>query len=97
MTCKYAFLHVRCVMEALFMKTTVTSRAQTVVPAVIRKRYGIRGGDMLEWIDDGEIIKVIPVPRDVLTELRGCAKGEKLLNRLINERQKDQKRESQKR
>jgi len=79
------------------MKTTVTSRAQTVVPAVIRKRYGIKGGDMLEWIDDGEIIKVIPVPRDVLSELRGCAKGEKLLDTLTNERQKDRKRESRRR
>jgi len=37
------------------MKTTtkVTKRAQTAIPAAIRRRYGIKGGDLLEWIDEG--------------------------------------------
>jgi len=35
------------------IRTTVTKRAQTVVPAEIRARYGIKGGDLPEWIDDG--------------------------------------------
>ena len=34
------------------MRTTVTKRAQTVVPAEIRVRYGIKGGDLLESIDE---------------------------------------------
>jgi len=46
------------------MRTTVTKRAQTSVPAAIRKRYGIKGGDSLEWIDDGQVIKVVPIPAD---------------------------------
>lgn len=71
------------------MKTTVTKRAQTVIPASIRKRYSIQGGDRLEWIDDGQIIKVIPIPKDPLGQLRGCARGEKLLERLLETRRKD--------
>ena len=43
------------------MRTTVTKRAQTVVPAALRERYGIQGGDFLEWIDDGQVIKVTRV------------------------------------
>ncbi|UCC54945.1 MAG: AbrB/MazE/SpoVT family DNA-binding domain-containing protein, partial [Anaerolineaceae bacterium] len=39
------------------MRTTITKRAQTVVPAALRERYGIKGGDYLEWIDDGQVIK----------------------------------------
>jgi len=34
------------------MRTTVTKRAQTVVPAEIHVRYGIKGGDLLESIDE---------------------------------------------
>jgi AbrB family looped-hinge helix DNA binding protein len=71
------------------MRTTVTKRAQTVVPAAIRERYGIKGGDYLEWIDDGQVIKVIPIPADPIEALRGCAKGEKLVEKLLESRQED--------
>ena len=37
------------------MKTTVTSRGQTVVPARIREDHQIGSQTQLEWIDDGEI------------------------------------------
>ena len=75
------------------MKTTVTKRAQTVVPAVLRERYGIKGGDMLEWIDDGEVIKVIPLPADPIEALRGSARGERLMARLLDSRRQDMEHE----
>ncbi len=75
------------------MRTTVTKKAQTVVPAAIRERYGIKGGDFLEWIDDGQVIKVIPVPADPIKALRGSAKGEKLLERLLASRREDRELE----
>ena len=75
------------------MITTVTKRAQTVVPAAIRERYGIKGGDSLEWIDDGQVIKVIPIPQDPVEALRGCARGEGLLERLLESRREDRNRE----
>lgn len=71
------------------MRTTVTKRAQTVVPASLRERYGIKGGDFLEWIDDGQVIKVIPIPADPISALRGAARGENLLERLLAARQED--------
>ena len=52
------------------MRTTLTKRSQTVVPAIIRERYQIKGGDYLEWIDDGRVIKVIPIPADPIKFLR---------------------------
>jgi bifunctional DNA-binding transcriptional regulator/antitoxin component of YhaV-PrlF toxin-antitoxin module len=64
-----------------------------VVPAAIRERYGIKGGDFLEWIDDGRVIKVIPIPADPIKALRGSAKGERLLQRLIEARQEDRRLE----
>lgn len=75
------------------MRTTITKRAQTVVPALLRERYGIKGGDFLEWIDDGQVIKVVPIPADPIKALRGSAKGEKLLERLLASRQEDKELE----
>ena len=75
------------------MRTTVTKRIQTVIPASIRKKYSIREGDLLEWIDDGQVIKVIPISLDPIQVLRGSARSSKLLERLLNTRQTDKQRE----
>ena len=71
------------------MQTAVTKRGQTVIPASIRKRYQIEEGDSLVWIDDGDIIRVIPVSRDPIRALRGSGRGEQLLQRLLAARQED--------
>ena len=75
------------------MKTAVTKRGQTVIPAPLRKKYGINQNTWLEWLDTGEGIKVEPIPRDVITALRGMGKGKKLVERLIEERKSDAERE----
>ena len=54
------------------MQTSITKRWQTVIPAPIRKRHAIREGDYLVWLDDGETIKVIPVPADPVTLRQSC-------------------------
>ncbi len=71
------------------METTVTRRGQTVIPAAIRKRYGIREGGHLAWLDDGETIRVVPIPADPVTALRGSARGKGLTQALLAERRKD--------
>jgi bifunctional DNA-binding transcriptional regulator/antitoxin component of YhaV-PrlF toxin-antitoxin module len=71
------------------MKSTVTSRGQTVVPAELRRRYAVEAGTALEWIDTGHDIRVIPLPADVVGALRGSAKGQKLVSKLLKARQKD--------
>ncbi len=75
------------------MQTAVTRRGQTVIPAQIRKRYGIRDGDKLVWLDDGATIRVVPVPADLMKALRGSGKGENLLQALLKEREKDRQRD----
>ena len=76
------------------MQTAVTRRGQTVIPAPIRKRYGIVEGAQLVWLDDGETIKVIPVPADPVRALRGRGRGEKLVERLLTARREDRDHES---
>jgi bifunctional DNA-binding transcriptional regulator/antitoxin component of YhaV-PrlF toxin-antitoxin module len=63
------------------------------VPAALRERYGIKGGDYLEWIDDGQVIKVIPIPADPIKALRGSARGENLVERLLESRREDRELE----
>jgi AbrB family looped-hinge helix DNA binding protein len=71
------------------METTATKRGQTVIPATIRRRYRIQGGDRLTWIDEGQSIRVVVVPADAITALEGSGRGERLVERLLNERRKD--------
>jgi len=72
------------------MRTTVTSRGQTVVPAKIRKDHQIHPQTQLEWIDDGETIRVVPIPLDTIRAAKGISKG--LRRRLIKEREQERQR-----
>ena len=75
------------------MRTTVTQRGQTVIPAELRRRYGIAQGTEIEWVDTGASLKVIPIPPDPVAALRGIGKGERLVARLLQERRLDRARE----
>ncbi|MGQ0548515.1 MAG: AbrB/MazE/SpoVT family DNA-binding domain-containing protein [Armatimonadota bacterium] len=44
--------------------TTVTARGQTVIPAKVRRAHRITRQTRLEWVDDGETIRVVPLPED---------------------------------
>jgi bifunctional DNA-binding transcriptional regulator/antitoxin component of YhaV-PrlF toxin-antitoxin module len=71
------------------MKTTVTARGQTVIPAKIRKEHQIEISTKLEWIDDGDTIRVVPLPTDSIKAARGISKG--LYRRLMKERELERK------
>jgi len=75
------------------MQTSVTRRGQTVIPSNIRKRYNIQSGDKLVWVDDGEAIKVFPISAHPFQALRGRGKGEKLVEKLLEERRADRERD----
>jgi len=76
------------------METVVTKKGQTNIPAAIRKRYQLHAGDRLVWLDEGGVIRVIPVPADPIAALRGSARGERLLERLLRQRHEDRQRGS---
>jgi bifunctional DNA-binding transcriptional regulator/antitoxin component of YhaV-PrlF toxin-antitoxin module len=77
------------------MKTAVTKRGQTVIPAAIRKRYRIDNSVHLVWLDDGETIKVVPITDDPLPSLRGRGREKKtMMERLLKERQRARDHES---
>lgn len=75
------------------METTVTRRGQTNIPAAIRRRHDIKEGDRITWLDDGETIRIVPVPADPINALRGSGRGQSLLSALLRQRREDRERE----
>jgi AbrB family looped-hinge helix DNA binding protein len=74
------------------METYATSNGQIVIPAVLRKKYGITEGTRIVITDNGREIILRPITRDYLKSLRGSLKGSGALQVLLEERKKDRKR-----
>jgi AbrB family looped-hinge helix DNA binding protein len=74
------------------MRSTITARGQTVIPAEIRQYFHLSPADRLEWIIDDTGIRVIPVKSDPIAAFRGRGRGGSVA-RLLAERGHDQERE----
>jgi AbrB family looped-hinge helix DNA binding protein len=57
------------------MRTKVSSRGQTAVPAEVRRRFGLTERSQLEWLIDGDLITVLPIPPDRVRAFRGVLKN----------------------
>jgi AbrB family looped-hinge helix DNA binding protein len=74
------------------MRSTITERGQTVIPAEIRRRFNLTPSQRLEWIVDSQGIRVVPVAKDAVAAFRGQGKGG-ATERLLRERAEDLQRE----
>lgn len=74
------------------MRSTITDRGQTVIPAPIRRRFNLSPADRLEWIIENGTIRVIPVRADPIAAFWGQGQGGSV-QRLLAERQQDKERE----
>ena len=70
------------------MRSTITARGQTVIPADIRRRFNLSPSDRLEWIVENDTIRVVPVREDPIEAFRGRGKGG-TTERLLKERADD--------
>ena len=75
------------------MKTetsVVTTKGQLVIPARLRRRFGIKKGTMVTFMEDGGRIILQPVTREFIRGLRGSLKvGPSALAALLEERQRE--------
>ncbi|MBI4474138.1 MAG: AbrB/MazE/SpoVT family DNA-binding domain-containing protein [Acidobacteria bacterium] len=75
----------------------VTSKGQLVIPAALRKRYGIKPGTKVRFIERGGEIIIQPVTKEFIRNLRGILRGGKSATaELLKERGKDREREERK-
>ncbi|MSQ58164.1 MAG: AbrB/MazE/SpoVT family DNA-binding domain-containing protein [Betaproteobacteria bacterium] len=57
------------------MRSTITDRGQTVIPAAIRRQFRLSPADRLEWILENGTIRVVPVRANPVEAFRGQGKG----------------------
>ncbi len=70
------------------MRSTITARGQTVIPAAIRKQFHLSPSDRLEWLVDQDGIHVVPVIDDPIQAFRTQGKGG-AVSRLLEDRADD--------
>jgi AbrB family looped-hinge helix DNA binding protein len=75
----------------------VTSKGQLVVPVRIRRRFGIKPGTRINFVEEGDRIIFQPVTKDYISSFRGVFKprsGEKsVVQELLEERRAEKARE----
>ena len=75
------------------METYATIKGQIVIPAALRRKYGIKNGTKIIVTDIGDAILLKPVTEQYLRNLQGSLKGKGGLKILVEERRKDKERE----
>lgn len=72
--------------------STVTQKGQIVIPAKLRKKFGIRSGTKVAFIEEDERLLLQPLTADYIRSLRGILKGGRSpLKILLDERKRDRK------
>jgi AbrB family looped-hinge helix DNA binding protein len=68
----------------------VTSKGQLVIPSKLRRKFGIKPGTMVNFFEEEDGIKIIPLTPEVISSNKGFlgTKG-KLLKALMEEKKKE--------
>jgi len=81
-------MHGRCPVK--IETSVVTTKGQLVIPARLRRRFGIKKGTRVTFLEDAGRIIVQPVTREFIRNLRGSLKAEpSALAAVIEERKRD--------
>jgi len=73
------------------MRTKVTARGQISIPSELRRKLGLDADTVVEWILEGNTLRVVPIPADPIAALRGSGrKG--AVRRLLADRGRDRRR-----
>ena len=76
------------------METYATVKGQIIIPAKLRRKYGIKNGTKIIITEINDTIVLKPVTEQYLKNLQGSLKGKGGLKALLGERAKDKEREN---
>jgi len=68
------------------VKTRATAKGQIVIPAILRRKYGIKNGTRIVFTDNGVSIVLKPMTEQYLKTLQGSLKGKGALEMLLNDK-----------
>ncbi len=76
------------------MRSTITARGQTVIPAAIRARFSLGPSQRLEWIVEADgSIRVVPVDLSPVKAFRGMGQRGGSSQRLLADRETERQTE----
>jgi AbrB family looped-hinge helix DNA binding protein len=68
------------------MKIRANAKGQIIIPAILRRKYGIKVGTRIVISDNGDSIVLKPITEAYLKKLQGSLKGKGALKTLLDER-----------
>ncbi len=71
------------------METRVNKKGQIVIPSILRKKYGIKEGTRIIFLEEEDSIVLKPITYRYIKKLQGSLKGTGILKALMAERHKD--------
>ena len=71
------------------METRAAAKCQIVIPAILRRKYGIKEGTRIVVFDNGDSIILKLMAEEYLKKLQGSLKGKGGLNGIIDECRRD--------
>ncbi len=70
--------------------STVTTKGQLVIPSKLRRKFGIRKGTQVAFIEEDHRLVLQPLTPEFIRSLRGSLKGEpSALKFLLEERKRE--------
>lgn len=80
--------------EPMAMKAKVSSKGWVVIPAALRRKYGIVSGDEVRVVDYGGVLAIVPSLPEPVEAGRGILRGDvRLTDALLEERREERRRE----
>ncbi len=71
--------------------STVTTKGQLVIPSKLRRKFGIRKGTQVAFIEEDHRIILQPLTPEFIRSLRGSLKGEPSALKLLLEDRKQER------
>ena len=70
---------------------TLSEKGWVVIPQELRKRYHLKKGDKVHFIDYGGMVAIVPISRQPLKDAAGMLKGRTSLATALLKSRKDDK------